>query len=517
VIAPEVKQQTLILVLGDQLSHGRGALKNASPDTACIVMAEVKEEATYVRHNKHKIAFIFSAMRHFRDELRAQGFQVYYYPFEEGLNSLQGAVELALKASGCSSVRCCEPGEYRLFKSMSEWAFSVPFERVEDDRFLSTPAEFAAWADGRKQLRMEYFYRIMRKKYGLLLELDGTAAGGKWNFDAENRKGWRSQKPIPDRPSLELDEITTDVIELVQREFAEHPGDLSQFYLSVSAEGAEAQLSWFIDHCLADFGTYQDALAEESPWLFHGLVSAYLNSGLLDPLDVCNRVEAAWRDGRVPLAAAEGFIRQVLGWREYVRGMYWYYMPDYAELNVLGAKRALPDWFWTAETDMRCMHKALAQTLELGYGHHIQRLMVIGNFALLAGLDVEQVCAWFLAVYIDAFEWVELPNTLGMALHGDGGLMASKPYAASGKYIQRQGDHCRDCVYDPKKVTGEGACPYNSLYWRFIDKHQARLKSNPRMALIMRNWETREADTKATIVSWGDDTLQRLAPDQAEG
>jgi deoxyribodipyrimidine photolyase-related protein len=197
--------------------------------------------------------------------------------------------------------------------------------------------------------------------------------------------------------------------------------------------------------------------------------------------------------------------------------MYWYYMPDYAELNVLGAKRALPDWFWTAETDMRCMHKALAQTLELGYGHHIQRLMVIGNFALLAGLDVEQVCAWFLAVYIDAFEWVELPNTLGMALHGDGGLMASKPYAASGKYIQRQGDHCRGCVYDPKKVTGEGACPYNSLYWRFIDKHQARLKSNPRMALIMRNWETREADTKATIVSWGDDTLQRLAPDQAEG
>ena len=223
------------------------------------------------------------------------------------------------------------------------------------------------------------------------------------------------------------------------------------------------------------------------------------------------------RRAGVPLAAAEGFIRQVLGWREYVRGMYWYYMPDYAELNALGAKRTLPEWFWTAETDMRCMHKALAQTLELGYGHHIQRLMVVGNFALLAGLDVEQVCAWFLAVYIDAFEWVELPNTLGMALHGDGGLMASKPYAASGKYIQRQGDHCRECVYDPKKVTGEGACPYNSLYWRFIDKHQARLKSNPRMALIMRNWETREADTKATIVSWGDDTLQRLAPDQAEG
>lgn len=513
--SPDLKGRSLILVLGDQLSHDRGALKNASPERDCIVMAEVKEEATYVRHSKHKIAYIFAAMRHFRDELREQGFRVYYYSYEEGLTSLQVAVEQALKASRCEQVRCCEPGEYRLSKSMSDWTLTAPFEWIKDDRFLSTVEEFSAWAEGRKQLRMEYFYRIMRKKYGLLLEKDGSAAGGKWNFDAENRKGWRSQKPIPERPVAAVDDITAQVIDLVERAFPDHPGDLSRFYLAVTAEAAEVQLSWFIEHCLADFGTYQDALAEESPWLFHGLVSVYLNTGLLDPLDVCRRVEEAWREDKVPLAAAEGFVRQILGWREYVRGMYWYHMPGYAQLNALEAKRALPAWFWTGDTDMRCMHRALEQSLELGYGHHIQRLMVIGNFALLAGLDVEQVCAWFLAVYVDAFEWVELPNTLGMALHGDGGLMASKPYAASGKYIQRQGDHCRECVYDPKKVTGEGACPYNSLYWRFIHRHQALLKTNPRMALILRNWQRREEEAQEAIVSWADETLQRLAPDES--
>ena len=508
--------RSLILVLGDQLSHDRGALKNASPETDCIVMAEVQEEATYVRHSKHKIAYIFSAMRHFRDELRERGFHVFYYRYEEGVTSLHEAVELTLKSGDFARVRCCEPGEYRLLKTMSAWSLSAPLEWVLDDRFLSTLGEFSAWAEGRKQLRMEYFYRIMRKKYSVLLEQDGSASGGKWNFDAENRKGWRSQKIVPDRPAVVADDVTAEVINLVERVFSDHPGDLSQFYLAVTAESAEQQLSWFIEHCLADFGTYQDALAEESPWMFHGLVSVYLNTGLLDPLAVCRRVEQAWREEQVPLAAAEGFIRQILGWREYVRGMYWHHMPGYAELNALDAQRPLPEWFWTGDTDMRCMHRALEQSLTLGYGHHIQRLMVIGNFALLAGLDVEQVCAWFLAVYVDAFEWVELPNTLGMALYGDGGLMASKPYAASGKYIQRQGDHCRQCVYDPKKITGEGACPYNSLYWRFIDRHQAKLETNPRMALILRNWQGREVEAKEVIVSWADETLQQLAPSETE-
>ncbi|MEH6585841.1 MAG: cryptochrome/photolyase family protein [Halioglobus sp.] len=509
----DIKAPSLILVLGDQLTHNSGALKGALPDRDAIVMAEVRAEATYVRHNRHKLVYIFSAMRHFRDQLRALGFTVYYYPYEDGVASLHAAVTRALEASSSEQLRCCKPGEYRLLREMGEWDLPVPVALLEDDRYLATEADFAAWADGRKQLRMEYFYRLMRKKYNFLLDAEGKAAGGKWNFDAQNRKGWRAQQAIPQRPKQLVDAITAEVIDLVEAAFPDNPGDLSQFYLAVTADDAEKHLTWFVEHCLADFGTYQDALAEESPWLFHGLISVYLNTGLLCPLTVCRRVEEAYREELVPLAAAEGFIRQILGWREYVRGIYWHYMPDYAGLNGLQATRALPDWFWSGDTDMRCMQVALRQTLDLGYAHHIQRLMVIGNFALLAGLDVEQVCDWFLAVYVDAFEWVELPNTLGMALHGDGGIMASKPYAASGKYIQRQGNHCKQCIYDPKKVTGQGACPYNSLYWRFIDRHEPMLQANPRMTLITRNWQGRDQASRSSIVSWADTELQRLAPD----
>ncbi len=240
----------------------------------------------------------------------------------------------------------------------------------------------------------------------------------------------------------------------------------------------------------------------------------YINVGLLDPLDVCQRVEQHWRNGDCDLAAAEGFIRQVLGWREYVRGIYWLTAPEYAERNHLGASRALPEWFWTGETDMRCLHRALTQTLELGYAHHIQRLMVIGNFALLAGLDVREVCDWYLAVYVDAFEWVELPNTLGMALHADGGLMASKPYAGSGKYVQRQGDHCAGCRYSPARMTGEGACPFNSLYWRFIAQHLEKFSENPRMGLALANWSRKEVSEQSAILRWADAELERLAPEE---
>jgi deoxyribodipyrimidine photolyase-related protein len=240
----------------------------------------------------------------------------------------------------------------------------------------------------------------------------------------------------------------------------------------------------------------------------------YLNIGLLEPLELCREVEARWQAGRCSLAAAEGFIRQVLGWREYVRGIYWLHMPGYRDLNALDARRPLPPWFWTGETDLRCLARALTQTLELGYAHHIQRLMVIGNFALLAGLEVRAVCDWYLAVYVDAFEWVELPNTLGMALHGDGGVMASKPYAASGKYIQRQGDHCASCRYDVKRTTGEGACPFNALYWRFIDRHQDYLKRNARMGLITGGWQKRRASERDAIVAWAESELERLCAAQ---
>lgn len=502
--------RTLILVLGDQLDETRGALRAACPDTDTIVMAEVAQEATYVTHNKHKIAFIFSAMRHFRDRLREKGFTVIYFQYEQGVASLQQAVNHAQRQVDAQSIRCCEPGEHRLLHLMQQWRFDVPFEWVEDDRFLATHQAFRDWAEGRKQLRMEYFYRIMRRHYSLLLDESGAPLGGKWNYDSDNRQGWRNKAEIPPRPVVTVDAITQEVLRLVDDQFPDHPGDLSRFYLGVTPTEAQQHFYWFLDHALPLFGRYQDAIAEESPWLFHSLISMYLNVGLLDPLAVCRAVEKAYREGRCELAAAEGFIRQILGWREYVRGIYWLSGPEYAEKNALEAMRALPDWFWTGETDLRCLASALQQTLDLGYAHHIQRLMVIGNFALLAGLNVRDVCDWYLAVYVDAFEWVELPNTLGMALHADDGLMASKPYAASGKYMQRQGNHCAQCRYSPATVTGRGACPYNSLYWHFIDRHRPRFAQNPRMGMVLKNWEKKPGSERAAIISWAEGELVRL-------
>ena len=500
----------LLLILGDQLTHDRGALAGARPGIDHVVMAEVRREATYVAHNRHKIAFIFAAMRHFRDELRERGFEVHYFEFEQGLRSLRAAVGVALKASGADTLRCCEPGEYRLLSEIERWKLRVPVQIVADDRFLCSRADFSDWAQGRKQLRMEHFYRQMRRRHGILLDDAGKPEGGKWNYDAHNRKGWRGQEKVPRKPAPEHDPITADVLDLVSRAFPDNPGELGHFYLATDRAGAEAQLDWFVDHALPFFGTYQDALAEDSPFLFHATLSMYLNIGLLDPLDICRRIERAWREGRCELAAAEGFIRQILGWREYVRGIYWLAMPDYATRNSLNAHAPLPGWFWNGETDLRCLQQALRQTLDLGYAHHIQRLMVIGNFCLLNGIDVKAVCEWYLAVYADAFEWVELPNTLGMALHGDGGLMASKPYAASGKYIQRQGDHCGHCRYNPRKTTGEGACPYNSLYWDFIDRHRERFADNPRMSLAIRNWQRKSADERAAILHWAERERARL-------
>jgi deoxyribodipyrimidine photolyase-related protein len=507
-----MKPPALILVLGDQLDATHGCLKEARPGIDTILMAEAADEATYVAHNRHKIVFIFSAMRHFCNSLRGRGFTVLYYPYEAGMQSLLQATQAALVESRAEVLRCCEPGEYRLLEQMRNWQLPVLLEWVEDDRFLASRQDFVEWAEGRKQLRMEYFYRLMRRKYNILLDESSKPEGGKWNYDSLNRRGWRNKEAIPERPPVEIDAITEEVIELVSREFPDHPGDLSRFYLGVTAEQAEAQLSWFIDNGLPKFGLYQDALAEQSPYLFHALISMYLNIGLLDPLRVCQDVEIAWQEGRCDLAAAEGFIRQVLGWREYVRGVYWLTAPGYSLRNELEADRPLPKWFWNGETDLRCLEIALRQTLDLGYAHHIQRLMVIGNFALLTGLDVQQTCAWYLAVYVDAFEWVELPNTLGMALHADGGLMASKPYAASGKYIQRQGNHCGACRYDPAKMSGHGACPYNSLYWHFIDRHTQRFSSNPRMALVINNWQKKSDQDQTAIIEWADLERERLAP-----
>ncbi len=477
----------LRLVLGDQLSPGLSSLRDVQ-SADVILMAEVCEEATYVRHHKKKIAFLFAAMRHFAAELRASGHDVRYVKLDDAGNagSLRGEVARALEAMpGLSRVVVTKPGEWRLLADMETWRdlFPVPVELRDDTRFIVPLTEFFAWAKERKQLRMEFFYREVRRRTGLLMDGE-EPAGGQWNFDHDNRKRLPKSLTPPPRYLPEPDGLTREVIDLVAARFPDHFGDLEPWVFATTRAGAEAARDHFIGEILAGFGDWQDAMAKGEPWMWHSLLSIYINCGLLDPLDVCYRAEAEWRAGRAPLNSVEGFIRQIIGWREYVRGIYWLKMPAYAQTNTLDAHRPLPDFYWTGETSMRCMAEAIAQTKRHAYAHHIQRLMVTGNFALIAGLDPAMVNEWYLLVYADAYEWVELPNTHGMALHADGGLMASKPYAASGNYINKMSDYCASCAFDVNAKSGPKACPFNYLYWDFVARNRGKLAGNPRMALI---------------------------------
>lgn len=481
----------LIPVLGDQLSLGLSSLRAADKRHDVVLMAEVTDEAAYVRHHKKKIAFVFSAMRHFADNLRRLGWRVLYVRLDDAKNGGTFTSEVSriareIKASG---IVVTEPGEWRVAQIVRGWerATGLPVRVLPDDRFICATPEFAAWARGRRALRMEFFYREMRRKTGLLMDGD-EPEGGRWNFDTENRKPAKGGLFIPKPLRFEPDRATREVLDLVSARFSDHFGELEPFWFPVTAADAQKQLQHFLDTGLAHFGDYQDAMLASEPFLYHSILSVAINAGLLDPLDVCRRVETAYLAGRVPLNAAEGFIRQIIGWREYVRGIYWLKMPEYADLNFLDADRSIPEFYWTGETDMNCLRAAIGQTKSEAYAHHIQRLMVTGNFALLAGIEPRQVHEWYLAVYADAYEWVELPNTLGMSQFADGGLLGSKPYAASGNYINKMSDYCSSCRYDVKKRTGDGACPFNALYWDFLDRHAEKLAGNPRMAQIYASW-----------------------------
>jgi deoxyribodipyrimidine photolyase-related protein len=480
----------LRLVLGDQLSASISSLQDADPDTDLILMAEVGAEAEYVKHHKKKIAFLFSAMRHFSQALQEKGFSVRYIRIDDADNthSLKGEAERALEAGAFDELIVTEPGEHRLMEDVKGWeaALGLPVRIRRDGRFVCTHDRFDAWASGRKRLTMEFFYREMRRETGLLME-DGEPAGGQWNFDHDNRKRLPRDVVIPERAWVGPDAITRAVMETVAERFPDHFGDLEPFGYAVTAEDAQSQLDWFIAQGLPGFGDYQDALKQGEAFLFHSVLSMYLNAGLLDPLEVCRRAEAAWTAGEAPLNAVEGFIRQIIGWREYVRGIYWRFMPEYLERNALKASRPLPDFYWTGDTDMACLADVIGTTKRHAYAHHIQRLMVTGNFALLAGIEPAAVNEWYLLVYADAYEWVEAPNTHGMALFADGGLMATKPYAASGAYIDRMSDHCADCAYDVKAKNGAKACPFNYLYWNFLIENEDRLKGNHRLAMPYRN------------------------------
>ena len=475
----------LHVVLGDQLSHRLAALQDLAPDSV-ILMVEVADEASYVPHHKQKLVLILSAMRHFAAELRAKGLQVDYVLLDDPDNthSFTSEVLRAVARHKAKFVVVTEPGEWRVRAMMDAWEaiLGVPVSVLSDSRFFCTLPEFAALADAGKASRMEYFYREMRRRSGILME-NGAPVGGQWNYDAENRKALPKGTRLPARLRFAPDAVTKEVMDLVATRFAGHFGELAPFGWPVTRAEALQALDEFIAVGLPQFGDVQDAMKTGEDFLYHSLLSPALNLGLLTPDEVCARAEAAFTTGAAPLNAVEGFIRQILGWREFVRGIYWHLMPDYAATNALEATRSLPDLYWTGKTKMNCMAEAVSVTRRTGYGHHIQRLMVTGNFALLAGLAPAEVEEWYLAVYVDAFDWVELPNTHGMVLHADGGRIGSKPYAASGAYINRMSDYCGSCAYDVKEKLGPKACPFNYLYWDFIDRHEARFAKNVRMAM----------------------------------
>jgi deoxyribodipyrimidine photolyase-related protein len=500
----------LVLILGDQLSEEIAALREADREADTVVMAEVMDEASYVPHHPKKIAFIFAAMRKFARRLGEEGWRVRYTRLDdpENTGSIPGELIRAADATGASEVLATEPGEFRLIAALEECP--VPVHQFPDGRFLCSHAEFEDWAGGRKELRMEWFYREMRRKTGLLMEGD-KPAGGKWNYDHENRK------PAPDEVDyggpmrFTPDETVEEVLDLVEDRFGGNFGTLRPFWFATDQGEARRALSHFIRNALPRFGDYQDAMLDGNRFLYHAAVSMYLNAGLLTWQEVCQAAEKAWKAGDAPLNAVEGFIRQIIGWREYMRGIYFREGPDYTQRNALNHQRKLPDFYWTAETDMRCIARTVEQTRDEAYAHHIQRLMVTGNFALLAGIDPHEVHEWYLAVYADAYEWVEAPNVIGMSQFADGGIVGSKPYVSGGNYIRKMSDYCNKCRYDVGEKSGDRACPYNYLYWAFLHSHRDRFGRNPRMAQMYRTWSRMSEEKRKAALDSAETFLGKLS------
>lgn len=506
-------KKTLICALGDQLSHHLSALEAADKTNSVILMTEVTDETRYVPHHKKKIAFILSAMRTFADELREKGWVVDYVKLDDGDNSgsFTGELERAIDRHQPHQIYVTEPSEWRVLEMVKNWGSgaNTPVQLFEDKRFICSRDEFENWANGRKQLRMEYFYREMRRKTNLLMN-GQKPVGDRWNFDSENRKPAANDLFMPQPYKAKQNQHVKDVLALVKERFPDNIGTLEPFWYCVSAAEAEKALHHFIKTTLPLFGDYQDAMLNGQAYLYHSVIAQYINIGFLDPLYVCQAVEKAYQSGHVPINAAEGYIRQIIGWREYVRGIYWRFMPGYREMNTLEAKRPLPSFYWTAETDMNCLHETIKGTIHNAYAHHIQRLMVTGNFALLIGADPHEVHEWYLAVYADAYEWVELPNTLGMSQFADGGILGSKPYAASGNYINKMSDYCGSCRYDVNQKTGLNACPFNALYWHFIDRNRDTLATNPRIGMAYRTWDKMDETKREEYLNSAEVFLQTL-------
>lgn len=507
-----VATKRIILILGDQLDEAHPALSQFNPQTDILLMVESSHEANYVWSHKARIAIFLSAMRHFADSLSKKGYPLKY--IKESELSLVENVRNQIAQHQATHLIFVTPGEWRLKVQLVSLAkeFGVDLIVLEDSHFYCACDEFKAWAGDKKELRLEYFYRYMRKKHGLLMNKDGTPEGGQWNFDDQNRRPFSKQGPglIPPPMSFEHDPITLEVISYVETKYKDHPGSLKSFGWAVTRAQSLEALHYFVRHRLGNFGMFQDAMWEKTPFGWHSILSASLNLKLLNPREVINEVLKAYKEDGLDLATVEGFIRQIIGWREFVRGIYYLDMPDLSEKNFYTHERRLPNWYWSGETKMNCMRDAIGQTLEYGYAHHIQRLMVMGNFALLAEVLPKDVSDWYLAVYVDAIEWVEMPNVMGMALFANGGRFTSKPYISSGAYINRMSNYCDHCAYHPTIKSGQNACPITTLYWNFLLKHEDALNKNARTRLMTINLKRLSHEEKSDIKSHAEILLSDL-------
>jgi deoxyribodipyrimidine photolyase-related protein len=469
------------MVLGDQLNPASAAFDGFDDRRDAVLQIEADEEARYVPQHKQRLVLFFSAMRHFRDAARAVGRRVVYSALDDDENRGTLAAELIRIAAELEpeQIMVLEPGDWRVRAALA--ALDLPIEFRPDRDFLCDTRTFEEFAEGRRSLVLEDFYRMMRRRLGILIDRDGEPIGGAWNFDRENRKafGRKGAPLIPPRLLPEPDRVTGEVMALVERRFPDAPGRMAALIHPVTRAHAQLVLDGFVRMMLPDFGHFQDAMLGGKPFLFHSLLSPALNLHLLSAREVVDAVLDSPADA--PLNAVEGFVRQIIGWREFVRGIYWRHMPDYAAMNVLDAQLPMPRFYWTGETEMRCLADAIGHTIEHGYAHHIERLMVLGQFTLLLGVRPYDVHRWHLSMFVDAIDWVSLPNALGMSQHGDGGIVGTKPYVASGNYIARMSDHCRRCRYDPHKAVGDDACPFTTLYWDFLARHAQRFAGSQRM------------------------------------
>ncbi|WP_373975933.1 cryptochrome/photolyase family protein [Chitinibacter sp. SCUT-21] len=504
----------LRLILGDQLNARHSWLRDASEqaDTLYVLM-EIRSETDYVWHHAQKVLGIFAAMRGFACALAQAGFVVHYISLGAAENRQSFAANLSalMQRHQITELAWQQPDEWRVAQHLREFAATcgVQHQIVDSEHFLADQAQISTQF-AQKIPRMEFFYRAMRRQYQILLDAAGQPLGGQWNFDADNRQRWPGNPPAPSwpQPQHDLRALWDEIVAAGVTTLGEPQA--AAFNWPLSRREAQAWLQHFIVHALPHFGAYQDAMSRASPTLFHAGLSFALNLKLLHPMEVIQAALAAYQQGAVSLATVEGFVRQILGWREFVRGVYWARMPEYRQLNVLSHQRDLPAWYWTGQTNMACLQHAISQSLSLSYAHHIQRLMVTGNFALLAGIDPDQVDAWYLGIYIDAFEWVELPNTRGMSQYADGGLLGSKPYAGSASYISKMSDYCKGCAYQPKLRHGEMACPLNSLYWHFHHRHADRLARNPRLAMTYRSWGKLSTAEQAATLAQAEIYLAKL-------